>query len=91
MVELIDLVTLLFFYLKRPYSDSSLSYLDPVTLTVLLFEIYLFLPTPVFVLQWLSLNWEILVTLLSVSINFPINSEQDALLYCVAYDYPGAD
>ena len=36
-----------------------------VTLTVLLFWIYLFLLTLVFVLQWLSLHWEILIMLLS--------------------------
>ena len=34
-------------------------------LTVLLFCIYLFLLTLVFVLQWLSLHWEILIMLLS--------------------------
>ena len=36
-----------------------------VTLTVLLFWIYLFLLTLVFVLQWLSLHREILIRLLS--------------------------
>ena len=36
-----------------------------VTLTVLLFWIDLFLPTLVFVLQWLSLHWKILIMLLS--------------------------
>ena len=36
-----------------------------VTLTALLFWIYLFLLTLVFVLQWLSLHWEILIMLLS--------------------------
>ena len=40
-----------------------------VTLTVLLFWIYLFLLTLVFVLQWLSLHWEILIMLLS---QFPL-------------------
>ena len=39
------------------------------TLTVLLFWIYFFLLTPVFVLQWLSLHWEILIMLLS---QFPL-------------------
>ena len=39
------------------------------TLTVLLFWIYLFLLTLVFVLQWLSLHWEILIMLLS---QFPL-------------------
>ena len=36
-----------------------------VILTVLLFWIYLFLLTLVFVLQWLSLHWEILIMFLS--------------------------
>ena len=39
------------------------------TLTVLLFWIYLFLLMLVFVLQWLSLHWEILIMLLS---QFPL-------------------
>ena len=37
----------------------------PVTLTVLLFWIYLFLLMLVFVLQWLFLHWEILIMFLS--------------------------
>ena len=40
-----------------------------VILIVLLFWIYLFLLTLVFVLQWLSLHWEILIMLLS---QFPL-------------------
>ena len=36
-----------------------------VILTVLLFWIYLFLLTLIFVLQWLSFHWEILIMLLS--------------------------
>ena len=40
-----------------------------MTLTVLLFWIYLFLLTLVFILQWLSLQWEILIMLLS---QFPL-------------------
>ena len=40
-----------------------------VTLTVLLFWIYFFLLTLVFVLQWLSLHWKILIMLLS---QFPL-------------------
>ena len=40
------------FYLKQPYSDDLHSYLDPwLILTALLFWIYLFLLTIVFVLQ----------------------------------------
>ena len=40
-----------------------------VILTVLLFWIYLFLLTLVFVLKWLSLHWEVLIKLLS---QFPL-------------------
>ena len=42
---------------------------QPVILIVLLFWIYFFLLTLVFVLQWLSLHWEILIMLLS---QFPL-------------------
>ena len=52
--------------LKWSYSDGYLSYLDTrLTLTVLLFWIYLFLLAQVFVLQWLSLHWKILIMLLT--------------------------
>ena len=44
-----------------------------VTLKVFLFWIYLFLLTLVFVLQWLSLHWEILIILLS---QFPLTFPQ---------------
>ena len=55
-------------------------------LIVLLFWIYLFLLTLVFVLRWLSLHWEILIMLLS---QFPLtfHSQQDAPFYRIAYDY----
>ena len=49
-----------------------------VILTVLLFWIYLFLLMLVFVLQWLSVHWEILIMSVSVSIDFPINLKQEA-------------
>ena len=48
--------------------ENSLTFLLgslTVTLTVLLFWIYLFLLTLVFVLQWLFLHWEILIMLSS--------------------------
>ena len=44
-----------------------------VILIALLFWIYLFLPTLVFVLQWLSLHWEFLIMLLS---QFPLTFHQ---------------
>ena len=37
----------------------------------------------------ISLHWEILIV--SVFIEFPVNSKQDALFYCTAYDYSRAD
>ena len=45
----------------------------------------------VFVLKWLSLQWEILNLLLSVSINFPSNSHRDAPFYHIACDYAHDD
>ena len=51
----------------------------------------LFLLMLVFVLQWLSLHLEILIMLLSVSIEFPINLKRDAPFYRKAYDYSRAD
>ena len=64
----------------------------PVTLTVLLFWIYFFLLTLVFVLQWLSLHWEISDhVVISVSIDFPVNVKQDTPFHRLAYDYFRAD
>ena len=46
----------------------------------------------VFLLQWLSLHWEILIMLLIIlTTDFPINSTQDTQFYHVAYDYSHAD
>ena len=36
-----------------------------MTLTVLIFWVYFYLPTLAFVLQWLSIHWEILIMLFS--------------------------
>ena len=44
----------------------------------------------VFVLQWLSLHWEILIMLSSVSINFP-KLKRRWLFHCMTYDYSCAD
>ena len=58
----------------------------------LLFWIYLFLLTLVFVVKWLSLHWEILIKLsVSVFIDFLSNSQRDAPFYRIAYDYSRAD
>ena len=59
------------------------------TLTGLLMLIYFFFLTLVFVLKWLSLLWEILIV--SISIDFSLNSKQDAPFHCIAYDYSRAD
>ena len=59
------------------------------TLTGLLMLIYFFFLALVFVLKWLSLLWEILIV--SISIDFSLNSKQDAPFHCIAYDYSRAD
>ena len=64
-----------------------------VTLTVRLFSICFFLLMIVFVLQWLSLHWEILFESLS---QFPLTfcqtqSEMHAQFHPVAYDNSCAD
>ena len=58
---------------------------------VLLFWIFFFLLMLVFVLQWLRLHWELLIIFVSVSIDFPSNSQRDAQFYWIAYDYSCAD
>ena len=57
----------------------------------LFFQIYLFHLTLMFVLQWLSLHWKILIILLSQFIYFPSNSQRDALFHSIAYNYSCAD
>ena len=62
------------------------------TLTVQFFWIYFYLLMLEFVLQWISLHWEILIMfVVSVSIDFPSNSTQDALFHHIAYDFFRAD
>ena len=51
----------------------------------------LFILMLVFVLRWLSLHWEILIVVVSVSINFLSNSKWDASFHCITYDYSRAD
>ena len=59
-----------------------------VALIVLLFFIYLFLLMLVFVLQWLSLHWEILTMLLSqFPLIFQTDSKWDAPFHHIAFDY----
>ena len=72
LVELIDLVNSVIIFLSQMtllrWLTFLLGYLT-ATLTVLLFWIYLFLLSLVFVLKWLSLYWEIQIMLLS---RFPL-------------------
>ena len=71
-MELINLVNSVIIFLSQRTLLRWLTFLlRPliVTLKVLLFWIYLFLLTLVFVLQWLSFHWEILIMLFS---QFPL-------------------
>ena len=91
-MELIDLVNSDIIFLSQITSLRWLTFLlGSQTLVVLLFWIYLFLLTLVFVLQWLSLHWEILIMLLSQLPDFPSNSQRDAPFPRIAYDYSRAD
>ena len=70
LVELIDLVNSVITFLLQTTLLSWLTVLlgsQTVILKVLLFWIYFFLLVLVFLLQWLSLRWEILMILLSPS------------------------
>ena len=72
LVELIDLLNSVTFFLSQMTLLRWLTFLlgsPTVILTVLLFWIYFVLLTLVFVLQWLSFHWEILIMLLS---QFPL-------------------
>ena len=72
LVELIDLLNSITFFLSQMTLLRWLTFLlgcPIVILTVLLFWIYFALLTLVFVLQWLSFHWEILIMLLS---QFPL-------------------
>ena len=94
LVELIDLVNSVIIFLSQMTLSRWLTFLfgfQTVILIVLLFWIYLFRLTLVFLLQWLSLHWGILIMLLSVSIDFPLNWQRDAPFHRIAYDYSRAD
>ena len=63
-----------------------------VTLTVMLFWIYLFILTLLFVLQWLLLHREFLIMLFSqFPWIFPSDPKRDAQFQCIAYDYSRVD
>ena len=62
-----------------------------VILMVLLCSNFLLLMLQ-FVLRWFSLHWEILIyVVVSMSIEFTLNSQQDAPFHHIAYDYSRAD
>ena len=64
LVELIDLVNCNIFSISNDLTQmTNFPTRNIVFLTVLLFWIYLFLLTLVFVIQWLSISWEILMLL----------------------------
>ena len=74
LVELIDLVNSAIIFLSQMNLLTWLTFLlrpQTVILIVLLFWIYFFLLTLVFILQCLSLHWEILIMLLS---QFPLTA-----------------
>ena len=88
-MELIDLVNYVIIFLSQMTLLRCLTFLLGsliVTLTVLPFWIYLYLLTPLFVLQWLFDH-----VVVSVSTDFTSNSKQDVLFHCAAYDYSYAD
>ena len=95
LVELIDLVNSVIIFLSQMTLLRWLTFLrgsQTVILIVLLFWNYFFLLMLVFVLQWLFLptgNSDHVVV--SVSIDFPSNSQRDAPFHCMAYDYSRAD
>ena len=92
-VKLINIVNSVIIFLSHTTVLGWLAFLlrsQTVIPTVLLFWISFFLLMLVFVPQWLSLQWEILI-MLFVSIAFPSNSQQDGPFHRIAYDYSQAD
>ena len=76
LVELINLVNSVIIFLSQMTLLGRLTFLlgsQTAILIALLFRIYFFLLILVFVLQWLSLHWEILIMLLS---QFPLTFHQ---------------
>ena len=95
LVELIELMNSVIIFLSQMTLLRWLTFLLgslAVTLTFLLFWIYLFLLTLVFALQWLSLHWKIYDhVVVSVPTDIPINSKWDAPFHHIAYAYSRAD
>ena len=89
LVELINLVNSATIFVSQMTLLRWLTFLlrsVVVTLSVFLFWICFFPLTLVFVLQWLSFNWEILIVFVSVSIDFLSNSKWDVPFHHIAYD-----
>ena len=85
MIDLVNSVITLFGCLT--FLLGSLT----VTLTVPLFWISVFLLTLVFVLQRISIHWEILTMLLSQFSLTIHQTQRDSLFQCTTYDYSRAD
>ena len=88
-VELIDLVNSVIIFVSQMTLLRWLTFLlgsQTVILIVQLFWIYFFLLMLVFVLQWLSLHWKILIILMS---QFPLtfHKTQDASFHRIAHGY----
>ena len=86
-------VNLIFFRSQMTLPRWSTFLLDSLTLTftVLLFWIYFFLLMLVFVLQWLSLHWKILIMWLShFSLTFH-QTQNEIRFHCITYDYSCAN
>ena len=86
-------VNLIFFLSQMTLPRWSTFLLDSLTLTltVLLFWIYFFLLMLVFVLQWLSLHWKILIMWLSYfSLTFH-QIQNEVRFHCITYDYSCAN
>ena len=86
LVELIDLLNFVIIFLSQITLLRWLTFLlesQAMILTLLFFWIYLFPPMLKFVLQWLSLLWEIQIMLLS---QFPSTFQQiHNGMHCIAF------
>ena len=96
MVELIDLVELCYYFSISMTLLSKLTFLlrsQTLILTVLLIWIYFFLLTLVFICSTMPFpslgNSDYLIV--SVSIDFPSNSQQDVPFHRISYDHSRVD
>ena len=94
LVELMDLVNSVTIFPSQMTLLRWSTFLlesQAVILIVLLFWIYIFLLTLVFVLQWHCSIGKVWSCCCRVSIDFPSNSQQDLPFHCIAHDYSCAD